>query len=82
MSQITAELIRQGAQLRADGEDLTIRAPKGAALPERGRLVELKAELLSLLRNLSAGPRIFTAIILWPEVSVVRASASAGQRGL
>ena len=56
MIQITAELIRQGSQLRTDGEDLTIRAPKGARLPERGSLAEHKAEILTLLRDLSSGP--------------------------
>ena len=53
--EIMAELIRHGAQLHADGEDLIIRAPKGAALPDRVRLAEHKEGMLAHLRNLSTG---------------------------
>ena len=56
VTQLTAELIRQGVQLRAAGEDLTIRAPRNAVLPERGRLAEHKAEILAAMRSLSGGP--------------------------
>ena len=45
--EIMAELIRHGAQLHADGEDLIIRAPKGAALPDRVRLAEHKEGMLA-----------------------------------
>ncbi len=53
--EIMAELIRHGAQLHADGENLIIRAPKGATLPDRVRLAEHKEEMLAQLRNLSTG---------------------------
>ena len=55
VNQITAGLIRQGAQLRAEGDQLTIRVPKGAAIPQRERLAGHKEEILALLRKLSAG---------------------------
>ena len=42
VNQITAGLIRQGAQLRAEGDQLTIRVPKGAAIPQRERLAGQK----------------------------------------
>ena len=55
VNQITAGLIRQGAQLRAEGDQLTIRVPKGAVIPQRERLAGHKQEILALLHTFSAG---------------------------
>lgn len=52
VAQLLAELSEQGVQLRADGDHLRIRAPKGVMTTEmRDLLVKHKAELVLLLRQ-------------------------------
>ncbi len=52
VTELFAELARKGVQVSAHGDDLTIRAPKGALTPSlRAALADHKAEILARLRN-------------------------------
>ena len=58
LGELDRELSRAGIKLSANGEDLRVRAPKGALTAElRQALKANKAELLLRLRNVEASGR-------------------------
>ena len=58
VAELFAELARKGVHVSAAGDDLTIRAPKGALTPSlRAALADQKADILARLRQGSSDER-------------------------
>src|SRR5262249_15402134 len=58
VTELLAELARRGVHVSSDGDDLTVRAPKGALTPSlRAELADHKAEILARLRQGSTEDR-------------------------
>lgn len=68
VTELLAELTRQGVQVSADGGDLTVRAPKGVLTPSlRAALTKEKTEILALLRQAMNGDQTRLQIVPVPQ---------------
>jgi amino acid adenylation domain-containing protein/thioester reductase-like protein len=66
--ELFAELTRKGVQLSANGDELTVQAPKGVLTPLlRAALVENKAEILARLRQSIDGDGARSPIVPAPQ---------------
>src|SRR5688572_21428891 len=85
VAELFAELARRGVQVSAEGDDLTIRAPKGALTPSlRAALEDQKAEILARLRQGSSDESSFRRSRPMPGVDAshsVRDVAIIGMAG-